>query len=94
LIRPLWEAWELWGTFDGTTFGRKTQKQSYPCTGHWIFTRLRLPEVLDDRHMKMLRLSALWTGHINPQEKSLVLISVRGLVDPRAIVRPEEFSEW
>jgi hypothetical protein len=35
--------------------------------------------------MKVVRLSALST----PQKIFVVLISVRGLVDPRGIVRPE-----
>ena len=54
------------------------------------FQEVEAPEFPDNLHMKMVTLSALRTGRIYHQEGFMVLIPVRGSVDPRATI----LSQW
>ena len=71
--------------------------KSNPITGldrPWGYQEVEATRFQDNRQMKVVRLSALGTGRLYPQETFLVLISVKGWVDLRAIVRPEGLCQW
>ena len=58
------------------------------------FPEVEVPRFQDNRHMKVVRLSALRTGRFYPQETFPVLISVRGWVDPLGHSAARRICQW
>ena len=67
----------------------KAKQSLYRPGRPWGFQEVEASRFHYIRHIKIVRLSAVCTGRLYPQEIFLILISARGWFDPRTILQPE-----
>ena len=94
MVANLWSCPDFLHAYDSRQVNVKVKQSHYRPGRPWGFQEVETPRFQDTRHMKVVRLSALRTGRLYPQEIFLVLISVRGWFNPRDIVRQEGLGQW
>jgi len=71
----------------GKAVGKRYRNPIRGLNRPWGFREVEAPRFQDKRHLKVVGLTSVRTGCLYPQEIFLVLISFRGWVNPRPIVR-------